>query len=169
MTTIDIENMSAADLKAKRAELVEAIKGSPDLAVRYVQARLDAKTRDEKLAEQGATITALQQGLAAATEKTAALDAELAKAKQETADADARATEMLGAANRIRDEADRMNKDHAKASAEAKAAADKAIADLKAELAKATELAKARRAALADVMSHANALAAKVAPLLAAE
>lgn len=61
MTTIEIENLSSAELKTKREELAEAIKGEADLAARYVQARFDAKQRDEKLAEQGKTITILQE------------------------------------------------------------------------------------------------------------
>lgn len=68
MNLHEIENMTAADLKAQRAELAESLKAEPpdDLADRYLQARHDAKQRDEKLAEQGRTITALQTGLAAA-------------------------------------------------------------------------------------------------------
>lgn len=75
MLTTQIENLSAAELKAERAELAQAIAANPpeELAARYVQARLDAKIRDEKLAEQAATLRALEQGLAAATERVAAL------------------------------------------------------------------------------------------------
>ncbi len=70
MQLTEIENLSAAELKAKRDELAAAIAGSPpeDLAARYVQARYDAKARDEKLAEQGQTIVALQQGNQALTD-----------------------------------------------------------------------------------------------------
>jgi len=67
----DIENMTADELKARSAELAEALNAEPpaDLAARYVQARTDAKRRDEKLAEQGKTITALRTGLDATTQK----------------------------------------------------------------------------------------------------
>lgn len=78
MTLETIENLSAADLKTKAAELVaEAVKVEPaELAKRYVQARLDAKMRDEVLAKQGETVTALQTGLKAAEQQNAALAAQ---------------------------------------------------------------------------------------------
>lgn len=65
MQTSHIENLSSADLKDQRAEIVSALKASPpdDLADRYVQARLDAKSRDDKLSEQGQTITTLNEAL----------------------------------------------------------------------------------------------------------
>lgn len=63
MTLADIENMSAAELKANRSEIEAAIKDAPDLVPRHMKTLIDAKTRDEKLAEQGKTITALQDSL----------------------------------------------------------------------------------------------------------
>lgn len=62
MTIHDIENMPATELKARREELITAgLDFAPaDLSERYVQARLDAKLRDELLAEQGKTITGLE-------------------------------------------------------------------------------------------------------------
>lgn len=65
MTITDIENLSAAELKERREELAAAIAGSPseELASRYVQARMDAKLRDDKLSEQGTTITALTESV----------------------------------------------------------------------------------------------------------
>lgn len=70
-----IENMSASELKDQREALVALAAGQPaaDLAARYVQARLDARMRDEKLAEQGKTITILQ----AAHEELSGANAEL--------------------------------------------------------------------------------------------
>lgn len=75
MTIHDIENKTVAELKAERAELVETAKSLPveDLASRFVQARMDAKQRDELLGKQGTTITALQEGLSAATNQATAL------------------------------------------------------------------------------------------------
>jgi hypothetical protein len=75
MNIHEIENLSAAELKAKRAELIEAAKAVPigELAERYVKARTDATIRDEKLAEQGGTIDALRAGAAALTEKNSDL------------------------------------------------------------------------------------------------
>ena len=83
MNIIDIENMTAAELKANQGEAVEAVANDEALAQRYVKALLDAKTRDEKLAEQGQTITLLQQ---AAEQQKAALrelEAGLALARDE--------------------------------------------------------------------------------------
>lgn len=83
MNIHEIENMTFAELKANRAELIDAIKKTPpeDLARRYLQARTDAKQRDEKLAEQGKTIVALQDGNAALSEKVASIEAQLASSK----------------------------------------------------------------------------------------
>ncbi len=73
----EIENLSFIGLKANRTELVEAAKVFPqgELAERYIQARTDAKHRDEKLAEQGRTISALHEALAVAKEKGEAAQA----------------------------------------------------------------------------------------------
>lgn len=62
MTLTEIENLSAAELKSRKDELVAAASQADpaELAVRYVQARTDASLRDEKLSEQGKTITTLQ-------------------------------------------------------------------------------------------------------------
>lgn len=59
----EIENMTFAEIKARREELeaLAAMVPVRDLAARYVQARADAKHRDEKLAAQGELITQLQQ------------------------------------------------------------------------------------------------------------
>lgn len=70
MTLTEIENLALSDLKAKREEIVKEL-GGGELAQRYVQARTDAKMRDEKLAEQGKTIEALQAGHAALAEALA--------------------------------------------------------------------------------------------------
>lgn len=61
----EIENLSAAELKERREELVAAARKAPvdQLAARYVQARTDAKLREDKLAEQGKTIMLLQQAM----------------------------------------------------------------------------------------------------------
>ena len=87
MTITDIENLSFAELKAKRVELIEAAKAVPldDLAARYVQARTDATARDEKLAEQGKTIIALQDGLAAAKQQNGSLQETLQQRNQAAA------------------------------------------------------------------------------------
>ena len=153
MTLADIENMTFADLKAKRAEAIDAAKKSnaADVAERYVQARADAKQRDETLASQGATITALNQGLAAATEKVNALGGQVKELAAQLEAAGMKEAEMLALTANIRDES------------------AKALADLKAKL--AAETARAERlkamatvhhAAIAEIgkLSH-NALAAQ--------
>jgi len=57
-----IENLSHADLKASKADLVERAAQLPagDLAARYVQSRTDAKLRDERMGEMGKQISSLQ-------------------------------------------------------------------------------------------------------------
>lgn len=62
MTLQDIENLSASELKARRSELQSAVDGPAELVKRYLDTLYTAKLRDEKLDEQGKTITALQKG-----------------------------------------------------------------------------------------------------------
>lgn len=85
MKLYDVKNMSFADLKAKRTEIIESLDapGSGtrevsfvELITAFVGALTDAKGRDEKLAEQGKTITALQDGLEASKAFTKELSAE---------------------------------------------------------------------------------------------
>lgn len=77
MKLADVENLSAAELKEQRAAIVESLEAdAAELKARYVQARLDAKQRDEKLAEQGKTITLLQESLESTK---AALESEVSK------------------------------------------------------------------------------------------
>lgn len=157
MTLIEIENLSAAlgaaELKARKAELVDAAAAADaaELAARYVQARIDARMRDEKLAEQGRTIGLLQDAL----EKAKQVEAELRGAKERAAALEAAIAELTA-----KQEAE---------SRQAAAALDAAIADLTAKLdaeacraTAATALARERRAVLAN-------LQVQIAPLLAAE
>lgn len=73
----DVENLSATELKEQRTAIIESLEAdATELKARYVQARLDAKQRDEKLAEQGKTITLLQESLESTK---AALEAEVSK------------------------------------------------------------------------------------------
>ena len=62
MTLSQIENLSVQELKL--FEAFSEIEKEPDLAKRYVQARTDAKIRDEKLSEQGKEITKLKEDIA---------------------------------------------------------------------------------------------------------
>lgn len=87
----DIENLPFAELKARRVELVKVaiVTEVDELAARYVQARTDAKGRDEKLAEQAKTLAALQEGLEAVKERealtTKACDEAVAAIQKESA------------------------------------------------------------------------------------
>lgn len=87
MSIQEIENLSFAELKQRSTELAESLSAalldSRDidqvamLAARYVQARTDAKQRDETLAEQGTTISNLNNALVAAEEKSRRLEESL--------------------------------------------------------------------------------------------
>jgi chromosome segregation ATPase len=87
MTFSEIENLPAAELKARFNELAAAARklNAEELASRYVQARLDSKLRDEKLAEQGATITNLNDLMRIKVERIADCEAMLEKLEQELA------------------------------------------------------------------------------------
>lgn len=58
----EIENATAEQLKERKAEFVERAQesGSAELATRFINARLDAKVRDQRLAEQAEQLAALQ-------------------------------------------------------------------------------------------------------------
>lgn len=60
-----VENLSFAELKANRKKILKDLAdvSAEDLAARYLQARTDAKQRDEKMLQQGEMITALQSDL----------------------------------------------------------------------------------------------------------
>lgn len=142
----EIENLSATEIKEQRAQLIEDAKAAPvdQLASRYMQARLDAKTRDEKLAEQGKTITLLQQAL-----EKASADHEFTKQSLVQAQAALNAKEkecntlLTSTAERLADVQNNLAAETSRANA-------------------AEAFAKARRKGLADV-------AAVINPLLAAE
>lgn len=153
MTLTEIENLSFADLKARRDELLASLKDADraELTARYLQARTDAKQRDEKLAEQGQTITALQAGVEALTREKAKLESDLSASHELV-------LKREGECRAVEVELD-------KCKSEAVTAIQKLTADLAQETARANAgeaLAKARRKALADVTGICN-------PLLAAE
>lgn len=82
-----IEDKTYAELKEQREELVKQVVAfagvDPDeLARHYLHARMDATQRDEKLAEQGKAITALQDSLQAVKERKERADRELAQTQQ---------------------------------------------------------------------------------------
>lgn len=160
MSTHAIENLSFTELKEHRDALIADAEKLPpaELAARYVQARTDAKQRDEKLAEQGTTIASLNSALAESmaracghAEEGNRLAAELAQSKANHAASQEAAADCMA----------KMQKQNDATNAELEAT--------KAALAASEKLATQRRAALADVMAFAGGLSAKVAPLLAAE
>lgn len=79
MSIHDIENMTFAELKAQRAELVKEAEtlDRKDVAARYIQARTDATQRDEKLAEQARILESLQTGLEASKQQAEAFEKKL--------------------------------------------------------------------------------------------
>jgi hypothetical protein len=84
MDITTIEQKSFAELKAERSELTLQAKGAPldALASHYIRALTDAKHRDEKMGEQGRTITALQDALDAEKAKVTELAASLKEASE---------------------------------------------------------------------------------------
>jgi hypothetical protein len=89
MNLHEIQNLSFAELKERRDELVK-LAGGGDLAARYIQALTDAKMRDEKLGEQGVTINRLNDALGMSAENVAKAQELIAKTtaalEQERAD-----------------------------------------------------------------------------------
>lgn len=75
MNIHEIENLPFAELKARGIELIDAAKTASidELASRYVQARTDAKQRDELLAEQAETLEALKTGLSSTKSQMASV------------------------------------------------------------------------------------------------
>ena len=72
-----VENMSAEEMQAAdQDDLIRQIIACNvgDVARRYLQARTDAKIRDEKLAEQAETLTALKKGIEAITQQVVDAD-----------------------------------------------------------------------------------------------
>jgi hypothetical protein len=135
----EVENLSAAELKARKAELIEAL-GGGELAQRYVQARTDAKMRDEKLSEQGGMIAALTNGNTALEEKLQSLSTRTGELVNDLEASNARSASLL----------------------EQLSAAQKETTGQELRAVDAEKLAKARRVALANVMQF-------VAPLLVSE
>lgn len=164
MTLIEIENLTFAQLKSRRDAVISDAKDAPldDLAARYIQARTDAVQRDEKLAEQGKTITVLQDALASAK---ATISAEKRRA-------DAAQTSLEAANAMIAKKDEKLQEAVGKATvalADAKQERNTAVGELQEDLRKmreqrdaAVKTAKARRVVLADVIN-------KVSPLLADE
>lgn len=76
-----IENMSFAELKEHKEALLAELKANPPgeaLAARYLQARTDAKMRDEKLAEQGQKILEIRDELRKTSEAFVGLQSQWA-------------------------------------------------------------------------------------------
>lgn len=134
MNLIDIENMKAADLKTNKAQAVEAAKSADlaDLAARYVQARLDAATRDGKLAEQGVTITSLNTAIASERERAeglSELSRRLTGKVEELETAVARLQQELALERQARASAEALARARRVAVAEINAIAGKALVD----------------------------------------
>lgn len=151
MNLSEIENLSAADLKAKRAELSAALKAEPpdDLAERYVQARTDAKLRDDKLGEQGKTISLLQAALDKASQDNVDLVSSVRISEAQVKDLEAQIEQLKSAASAYKATADVTLAERGAT-----------ISTLTAERDAARALAKARRVALATIAGTINPLLA---------
>lgn len=77
MSIHEIENQTFAELKANQDANLITLGNSPrkDLESRYLQSRMDAKQRDEKLSEQGAMLSEL-------THKVESLETSIEAARQ---------------------------------------------------------------------------------------
>lgn len=91
-----IENMPHAKLKDNKADLIAAAAMEPvaELAARFVNARIDAKRRDERMAEMGAEITGLQETVAERDATIESKDALIAKGMDLIAAKDAEIAEL---------------------------------------------------------------------------
>lgn len=85
MTTVEVENMSADELNAQKKLLPDSVREEPELAERYIQARLDAKQRDQRMSEMGVEITAKDARIAQLEDQVAALQRALDEAATEAA------------------------------------------------------------------------------------
>jgi chromosome segregation ATPase len=153
MNLAEIENLSFVELKAKREEFIaEAAKATQaDLAARYVQARTDAKHRDEKLAEQATTIAALTTGNNALLEKLATTEGQLRTAIE-------RCKRLEETLERRMSEAQEEITKRDEAISQGSVVIDRTRSALES----AESLARARRTVLATIMQT-------ISPLLAAE
>ena len=149
-----VENMCAAELKAQTDGLVDELaKGAPlDLAVYYISALTDAKVRDEKLAEQAETLTALKKGIESITQQAVDADRAGDKLIEELTAREQKAQGVIAA----------LEGDFASAKASYTILLDEASADAAIELGKAEgELVAAREdvVRLADaIVRHVNTI-----------
>lgn len=104
LTIQNVENMSATELVERTDEILEGLADvpQPDVVARYLQARTDAKVRDENQADQARTLEALQSGNQAIREQLAGqvritdkLTHELAAADTARVEADKRHAEDM--------------------------------------------------------------------------
>ena len=127
MTIQDIENLTFAELKASGKKIVDELGGN-ELAARYVQARTDAKQRDEKLAEQGQTIANLNAALAASRAELANVKAVLSAAQDSNVSLGERVQELHALGTDAAARADRL-KAEAERNFKALSTAEKALKD----------------------------------------
>lgn len=157
MTIHDIMNMTAADLKASHATVRETLvtETTRSLANRLFTTLVDAKMRDEKLAEQGKTIAGLNAGYQSLLEQ---LDAVQCKASRVTQNL---IVEEQKAASKLSDASIKLET----ATREIEKLNDEKL-ELLRRLQLAGELARNRRVALANVMEAVAAVNKVVLPLL---
>jgi len=159
MTLPDIENLTFAELKARRDELIAEAAKQPvnELAGRYVKARTDAKMRDESLGEQAGIIKALQDGSGALQEKNLRLGDQLLA---ESARADANSAFVVEAnvlINRLQAEHAQKLGEQVSRAAEFAAEAEAKIAALEARCGRLKGAATRNQAALTGAATMLNA------------
>jgi uncharacterized protein YoxC len=120
-----IENMTADEIKEQGDELLEKLKDADDLDIesRYLQARHDAKMRDEKLKEQGVTIVALQEALESAKDL-------IKKGEAEKEDVFKKYEDLIKTNQQLIETADRIKSEHDAQFADLKANYDGQVMDL---------------------------------------
>jgi predicted transcriptional regulator len=110
MKISEIENLTFTELKSRHDELIAAMKdvATPELAARYVQARTDAKQRDEKMSEQGRTIKELQLALEATREREQAAVSQVANTSSENKTLGEKVTRLTADVQTAQARADRL-------------------------------------------------------------
>lgn len=126
MKLCDIKNLTASELKERREELTK-LAGGNECAAAFIQSLTDAKLRDEKLAEQGVTISRLNDALGMSAENVAKAQTLIA--------------ETTAALDKERADRSKECQCHAEACGKLKASIDELSSKLTAETARANRLA----------------------------
>lgn len=162
----EIENLSAAELKAQREELAKKLLGEEKVkneavVLRYLQARIDAKLRDEKMKEQGLVIDgkdrlieSLQETISQHLKNIRRMESEIEQQRsiigQKDKDVGERDKGIILLQERV-------------------SVANEETKQIQKLYEAAMSLAKQRRVCLVDLMGLVSSLQIKIAPLLVEE